>query len=46
MNDGEVRLFMIWVVVFVLFWNFDTPEGVDYRYDMYDLIYQNWSNDE
>lgn len=40
MKDVKDIILLILLVMFVgLFWNFDDPEGVDYKYDLFDIFY-------
>ena len=35
----DIVLFILVVMIVGLFWNFDDSEGVDYKYDLFDIIY-------
>lgn len=41
-GNGDWKITLVIVCLVILFWNFDKPNGEDYEYDLYDLIYHQY----
>lgn len=45
-GNGDWKITLVIVCLVILFWNFDKPNGEDYEYDLYDLIYHQYETKE